>query len=282
MIDDEFTFKRDRGIVWVCDIKNSSKVLNDDYLIDDFEVYLKRFYWLSRRIVESADGVYIKWTGDGFLAWFPCKLKRKLAELSNVVLTAAYHLSMLNNVTQLNTNIKEKILLRHGVTFEEDAQMTIINSKDLKATDIIGRNVVLAFRLSSFEHFFPNITIHGDLVFEDSKFKDAFKKMEINEEILFKVFKGQKYQIDNLYELDITNSLKRNKNKPLKKILKDTIDNNDNIESPLDKRSINLFHNKFDEALRTGPDWANNIYRDNTNHIKEMYNSIKNGYKKIT
>ncbi len=118
--NNELQFNRSRGIVWVCDIKNSSKFLNEDRIIDDFELYLQRFYWVSRRIVEASKGIYIKWTGDGFLAWYPCPIKRKLPELTDVILAAAFRLTIDNNVTKFDTNIKEKITLRNGITFEED------------------------------------------------------------------------------------------------------------------------------------------------------------------
>lgn len=277
----EFQFERGRGIIWVCDIKDSSMFLNEDHLIDDFEIYLKRFYWISRRIVEAANGTYIKWTGDGFLAWFPCELKRRLIELSNVVLSAAYHLTMTNNITQFEIDIKEKVLLRHGVTFEEDALITKINSSDLLATDILGRNVVLAFRLSSFEHFFPNITVQGDLVSEDSRFYHSFKKMDLTDAQVNKVFKGQKYQTENLYQLDMINSLKNSQNEPLDKKLEDIIEKIECSNEKEELNKVNDFYNNFGNSLLNGPDWANHIYVQGKNHTVEMYNTIRDTYNII-
>jgi class 3 adenylate cyclase len=74
----EFKFSRSRGIVWVCDIVNSSKYLNDNESADDLEEFLQRSYWAAAIIVEAAGGGFIKWTGDGFLAWLETPLHREL------------------------------------------------------------------------------------------------------------------------------------------------------------------------------------------------------------
>jgi hypothetical protein len=142
---EKFEFTRARGIVWVCDIKNSSKYLNDNASIDYFEEFLIRFHWLSRRIVSSVGGEYIKWTGDGFLAWLECPLKRNLELLSNQIIDAAWHTTFLTNITQMGLVNESRISIRNALSFEEDALITTIENDNYKLKDILGRSVVLCF-----------------------------------------------------------------------------------------------------------------------------------------
>ena len=51
--------------MWVCDIANSTKFLNADAEVDALEEYLPRLYWTALQAVSAADGMLIKWTGDG-------------------------------------------------------------------------------------------------------------------------------------------------------------------------------------------------------------------------
>jgi len=148
-LTESFDFKRGRGIVWVCDIENSSKYLNDSDHVDYLENFLTRFHWFSRRIVRAAGGKYIKWTGDGFLAWFECPLKRDLKKLSDMVFEAAWNTTFITNITQMALESDIRISVRNAMTFEEDALITDIDVNGNKSIDILGRAVVLCFRLSS-------------------------------------------------------------------------------------------------------------------------------------
>jgi len=76
--EENFQFERARGIVWVCDIANSTKLLNDNKTAGLIEEFLPRLHWLGIAIVKAAGGTFIKWTGDGFLAWFEIPLHRDL------------------------------------------------------------------------------------------------------------------------------------------------------------------------------------------------------------
>ena len=78
MKETSFTFERGRGVVWVCDIQNSSRFLNDDESVQAMEQFFPRLHWLGKVAVDAAGGRFVKWTGDGFLAWFPIELYREL------------------------------------------------------------------------------------------------------------------------------------------------------------------------------------------------------------
>ena len=95
MKDTSFTFNRQRGLVWVCDIERSSRLLNDNESVEAIEEYLPRLHWLAKVSASAADGNFVKWTGDGFLAWFPIDLHRELG-LHVVKVVRDYHLETRN------------------------------------------------------------------------------------------------------------------------------------------------------------------------------------------
>ena len=195
MGDHDFAFARGRGVVWVCDIEASSKLLNDNKLADSVEAFLPRFHWLARIAVDASGGEFMKWTGDGFLAWFPVELDRQLGQPSLVVLNAAWHLTVLVNVTRLAVNMMEKVKLRHGVAFERDALVTIIEGNEGAHRDIIGRSVVLAFRMSGISMPFPGVVAQKEIVDAAKKLgrvPGRFKKLKINADQRLRYFKGER------------------------------------------------------------------------------------------
>ncbi len=105
---DKFEGRRARGIVWVCDLASSSKYLNNNESAEALEKFLERFLYMSLVFVEAAGGKYIKWTGDGFLAWFETPLYRNAGSVASRVFNAAWYLSLLVNITQLNVKSRTK------------------------------------------------------------------------------------------------------------------------------------------------------------------------------
>ena len=193
--DREFSFARKRGVVWVCDIAGSSRYLNDDATAQDLEDFLPRLYRTSAIMVEAAGGEFIKWTGDGFLAWFEVPLHRDLKKIASTVFEAAFHLTVLVNVTQLGVASGKKFKLRHGVAYEKDALVTTIKSDDgVTLIDLIGRDVVLAFRLSGIEAEFPSIVTQRELATahkEQAPSHINFTAWRPSKEDRLKFFKGE-------------------------------------------------------------------------------------------
>ena len=201
MNESEFSFQRGRGIVWVCDVARSSKYLNDDKSVDAIEQFLPRLHWIAKAAASAAGGNFVKWTGDGFLAWFPIALHRELAARSPSVIEVIWHVTVMNNVTRLG--IKERIpfYLRHGVTVEHDALITKISDEHGESIDLIGRSVVLAFRLSGITAEFPNIVAQKEVVesvSENALSSVNFKKLHISKEDGIKYFKGEEFGTRNL------------------------------------------------------------------------------------
>ena len=164
MKETKFSFERGRGVVWVCDVANSSKYLNDDEAVITMEGFLPRLHWVAKLAVNAAGGQFVKWTGDGFLGWFPIELHRELGSQSAKVMEIIWHLTQINNVTKLGIEGGNPFQLRHGLTNEHDALITKISDEQGEFLDLIGRSVVLAFRLSGIKADFPGIVTQKEVV----------------------------------------------------------------------------------------------------------------------
>jgi class 3 adenylate cyclase len=275
-----FEFKRTKGIVWVCDLAKSSSYLNNNETVEDIESFIPRFYYISKIVVESFGGKYLKWTGDGFLAFFEFELDRNKQEIAKDVFNAAWHLTFMSNVTQLGLQPSRKFRIRHGITYEKDALlMNISPDKDLESWDIIGRSVVLAFRLSGIQAEFPSIVTVKELI---SPSTINFCKWKPTAEDKLKFFKGERFGLESVcVSTKKTSKLKINSiNKKAKKLIYD-------IESPI-ALPTNKKVEKLLEKMNNGPDWCKEILESELKYIKEgllgtikelvaHFNSNKNG-----
>lgn len=147
----QFSFERKRGVIWVCDLVDSTKLLNDDTKVAEIELFLPRLHWLATRMVACAGARFVKWTGDGFLAWRPAELQRDVNSIAARLVEAACALSHLVIGTSLGAGPEGRFRLRHAVTLEQDTVLTTIDAGGVRSFDIIGRGVVLAFRLAGME-----------------------------------------------------------------------------------------------------------------------------------
>jgi class 3 adenylate cyclase len=197
----KFAGRRSRGIVWVCDIAGSSKYLNSDESAGALETFLQRFLFMSLIFVEAAGGEFIKWTGDGFLAWFETPLHREVGMAASKVFNAAWFMTLWVNVSQLMVEAKVRFKIRHAVTFEHDALVIDLgHSGDKNSTDLLGRAVVLAFRLSSIKGEFPSIVTHKNLI-EATRDTGTvrFKKLAFSKEERLKYFKDERWGVSDIY-----------------------------------------------------------------------------------
>jgi len=199
----KFEFDRSRGIVWVCDVIKSSNYLNDDDSVNDLEQFLPRLYWVSNALVEAYGCQFIKWTGDGFLAWCPVPLYRELGEKAAAITFAASMLGILVNVTQFGINTKKKIKICHSIVLEEDALLIrITHKKNHQSLDLIGRSAVLAFRLCGIPSSSPHIVTQREIVEATRRNKwtsCSFKKRNFNSVEIDKFFKGEKWGTKNIF-----------------------------------------------------------------------------------
>jgi class 3 adenylate cyclase len=254
----DFQFRRSRGIVWVCDIVSSSSYLNDNETADDLEEFLPRFHWFSNAIVTAAGGRFIKWVGDGFLAWFETELHRHIPEKSYAVIQAAYHLTNILNVTQLDIAPKKKFRVRHGMTFEHDAHLTkILHEDGHEDLDITGRAVVLAFRLATVNAHHPNIVAEKQIV-EGFRGKGpiriTFRKWAVKSDDRLKHFKGQRWGTKSIYRSSETTS----KSLSLKSLVSRVKRFIRIAEEPPDDSNFppSEFTKKLVQSMFSGPQWA--------------------------
>jgi len=199
----QFSFERARGVVWVCDLVGSSRYLNDDETASQLEAFLPRFYWIANTLVEVAGGQFIKWTGDGFIAWFNVELHRELGKRADVVLHAADFLTALVKLTGLEVDTEKSFTLHHGVTYEKDALLIHIpHPGGYVSLDIIGRAVVLACRLTSVPSELPFIVTQRDIVevvSQKGQFSTRFTAWKPTAEDLLRYFKNERLGTSTLY-----------------------------------------------------------------------------------
>ncbi|KAA5538136.1 hypothetical protein [Paenimyroides baculatum] len=270
----EFKFERRKGIVWVCDVIKSSSYLNSNDTVEDIEEYLPRLYWTANNLVNSFGGKFIKWTGDVFLAWFDIDLDRNKKRIAEKVFKAAWHLTFLNNVTQLGVKPQTKFGVRHGITYEKDGLLFEIQEQGgHHSLDLIGRAVVLAFRLSGIQAKFPSIVTEKEIVSENSTYS-KFDKWNPNESDILKFFKGETFGIEGImistekapenYSEKIEDSKKK-----LNKLIHE-VDNNISIDEEIEEC---LF--KFLELMKSGPHWCNDVVKLELEFNRKMLEALK-------
>lgn len=255
-----FKFRRSKGIIWVCDLASSSSYLNNDDSVDQIEEFIPRLYYISKLIVESFGGVYLKWTGDGFLAFFEIELDRHKDVIANKVFEAVWHLTVLSNLTQLGIKSKKKFKIRHGVTYEKDALLMTISENGQTTMDIIGRVVVLAFRLSGIQCESPSIATVRELTLST---KRSFKKWSPTQEERMKFFKGEKFGLSSVV-VSATNNFKRGSIKSATRHAKKAIAS---VENPKEQLSESNPVNIFVKAMYNGPTWCQTIIKEEADFV---------------
>jgi class 3 adenylate cyclase len=251
----EFEFHRSRGIVWVCDVAGSTSRLNSEDGVEDTEVFLPRLYWTAVLAVESAGGKFVKWTGDGFLAWFETALHREIRQAIRRCLQAVWHLTVLVNVTQLGLAPKLRFKIRHGITYEQDALLTKIRHLGgFDSLDLMGRAVVLAFRLSGIAADFPGITAQRDIIEAvDNVRAYEFRKWKPTAEERLKFFKDERWGTNALYVSGAKKPRRRSKTAVLK-VAKAAIEAAE-TGGPTDDPGF-MFCKSFLDGMASGPEWS--------------------------
>lgn len=268
-------FGRRRGIVWVCDVAKSASAINDEELVDYIEEYLPRLYWIGEQIVESAGGEFIKWTGDGFLAWFDCEVERNMGKEAAAVFDAAWHLSFSNAITNLAVESPKPFHIRHGVSWEPDALfMHTTHTKKSKTKDILGQKVVLAFRCSGIPVDFPRIVTLGKLSKVARKtqgINQVFIRLQLNDDDALRYFKGERKDLRSL-----VGSSKARKNEistsPLAKQIELSV-NTEISKKSLDSRYLFTIK-KYLEHLQNGPEWAQMLLEQEKNFAQNKIHGV--------
>ena len=265
---EKFAFERARGIVWVCDVAGSSSRLNSDVGVGETEAFLPRLYWISNLIVESAGGKLIKWTGDGFLAWFETPLHRDLHGVADRCLEALWHLTVMVNVTQLGLTPKRRFKIRHGLAYEQDALlMKITQPGGFEMVDLIGRSVVLAFRLSGVTADFPCITTQREII--EALGKDhlaRFRRWIPTGEERLRYFKGERWGTEALF----VSTDKRPAARSWKSVTRQANRAIRNAEGETAIKGERLaFSKSLYVGLSAGPEWGQKVAKDYLDFIRD-------------
>jgi len=257
---EKFDFERTRGIAWVCDLAGSSRYLNDDKAADVLEQFLPRLYWTASLIVDAAGGKFIKWTGDGFLAWFPTPLYRQLSVQAPKAFRAAQHLTLIVNVTQLGLKPDQKFRLRHGMAYEQDALATKITYPGgFELLDLTGRGIVFAFRLSGISAEFPGIVTQKELASTMSRNPAPlinFRKWQPQGEDKLKYFKGERWGTSSIYVSSKVPQKPKSANAVIKHA-KRVMARAEGESSMTDEEFG--FARRFQEGMHSGPDWCSDV-----------------------
>ena len=269
MTETSFTFERGRGVVWVCDIRNSSRFLNNNESAHAVEQFFPRLHWLGRVAVYAAGGRFVKWTGDGFLAWFPIELYRELGPQAAKAINICKQLSLINNVTGLGIESPTRFRLNHGITMEHDALLTMVSDDNGEHFDLIGRSVVLAFRLTGIRANFPNIVSQREVVEATEKERGRyfiFRKLNVSAEDRRKYFKGERWGTANLYASAERKPRPRTLDSMLRTVKK-TIAEAESPQTIQDETDPTV--KQFMECLLSGPAWTQDIFKDYVKYLRE-------------
>jgi len=276
MHEQKFEFERGRGVVWVCDIESTSKLLNHDETAIAVEEFLPRFHWIAQAVVGAAGGQFVKWTGDGFLAWFACNLHREIGKQGTAAVEAAWYLTSICNVTSLGVDSSKKFRLKHGIAVEHDALITRISDERRAAFDLIGRAVVLAFRLTGIRSQFPGIVAQKEVidVLDLARVpKMGFKKLRVNAEDRLRYFKGERWGTGNLVASVDRQSRVKSKASAVRKA-KRAISQAEGI-APINDGRYEFLLSLF-QRIEEGPEWAKATKLEFSRYIRDdLLGSLK-------
>lgn len=275
---EKFEFDRSRGVVWVCDLASSSKYLNDDHAVDALEQFLPRLHWTASSAVAAARGEFIKWTGDGFLAWFPTPLHRQLGEKAAAAFEAARQLTFFVNVTQLGAKPERRFRIRHGIAYEQDALITKITYPGgFEALDLMGRAVVLAFRLSGISAGFPGIVTQKDLIDalrKHSYSRLGFERWRPSEDERLKYFKGERLGTSSVY-VSVDRKGKIGPRTALRRAKKAIAQAEGRYVAP-EMEESNAFVERFFGNMLAGPAWCREAVEEAVRFVeKDLLGTVK-------
>jgi len=192
------------GIAWVCDVRQSSSLLNSDMHIDSLLLFLTRLHTVSRYLVATTEGQYIKWTGDGFLAWATPYTAVFKYSFTRHTFLSAWLLSSVVEVTQLAVKSDRRFSIGHSIIFDRHAYSFGNSLVSKNPRDYIGRGITLAFRVTGLAGSFPFITASSDLIsaYLQGEYPElVFTKRIVSDAERERVTKGEQWGIGELYQV---------------------------------------------------------------------------------
>jgi hypothetical protein len=241
-------------------------LLNQNETAAATESFLERFLYFALTAVNASGGTFVKWTGDGFLAFFETPLDREVGSKAAVIFEAAWWLTAFVNETQMCCPTEGRFRIRHAVTYEKDAVwIDLRHSGDIKSKDVLGRSVVAAFRLSGIECTFPGIVTHGEIVraIGDANLTThvTFKELPLTDAMRSRYFKGERFGTK-----DICVSANKSRRIPYKPVKFEQRNAQITSGRKVPDTDLNLFPFRRDFfvalASRRGPRWFQPVLRE--------------------
>jgi hypothetical protein len=265
---------RSRGLTWVCDISKSSTYLNSDEMAGELEDFLPRLHWAASIAVNAVDGELIQWTGDGFIAWFELQLERDMRRACDKIIEAIWYFTTFINVTQLGVRSSMPFRIRHGLTYEPDALVTVITHRDGHRSKIIGgRHVVLAFRLAGIESDFPNVATQKKIascVSSSCKQLADLRPWKPGKEELLKYFKGQTYETKGLYLSGLPKKRRSQDDSWIPRAMRTMVRLEDGADGVVSGDPSSPFVRNFFSEMKSGPDWCVDSVDRYVEYLKRM------------
>jgi hypothetical protein len=171
------------------------------------------------------------------------------------------------NISQLGVDAPVRFKIRHAVTMEHDALVIDLSYSENNSTDVLGRAVVLAFRLSSIKAGFPNIITQSELLkLMDPTFMH-FQRLKLSKEDAVKYFKDEKWGTRDIFA---SGDRVRKKQLSLRTVLRRSKNAIDKAEGRSDSPPKHIkFTAKIVEEMSTGPDWAKEVSMTYQKFVKD-------------
>jgi class 3 adenylate cyclase len=248
-------------------VAGSSRLLNRNETAAATEEFLQRFLYLSLLTVNSGGGTFVKWTGDGFLAFFETPLDRELGGIADSIFHAAGLLTLDVNVTQLCIPTKERFRIRHAVTYEKDALLIDLHhSGDMKSKDVLGRSVVAAFRLSGISCHYPGIVTHREVLraISDAGFdpRIKFDPLRMTSDMRLRFFKGEIFGSRDIYVSADRPRRKMTSLKSAQKMARDVLRNIESGPGQQENPRRMAFSQKIVHEMLSGPLWCRQVIEE--------------------
>ena len=169
---------------------------------------------------------------------------------------------------------QSKFGIRHGITYEKDGLLFEIQEHgNNHSLDLIGRAVVLAFRLSGIQAKFPSIVTEKEIISENSSYC-KFINWNPTENDILKFFKGEKLGIEEI--MISSDKVEENNSENIEHLKKrlnnliNEVDNNISTDKEVEESLL-----KFLELMKSGPDWCNNVINLELEFNKKMLETLK-------
>ena len=218
----------------------------------------------------------VKFTGDGFFAVWPFSNDFRMnAKVCQMAERAAITLSNFVNLARLDLKMNNDVFLKQGIAIEPNAlNISYTGYSGAMENDYIGKMINCAFRIVVLPDSYPYIAAHKEFIevmnmYGPTNAFNSYKKMEVDDEVINRVFKGVKAEADQNYAFSIF-APERVKELAESLLDKDTGNYDAEIKKMVGSSYENLkshpnslflkFFTEFHRTCKNGPEWLRVSY----------------------